>query len=92
MEDCSDPDSEVSARPLPEEKTREPQGRADWPEDDEEEEEQLEIQVDVVVAQRPKEVGLDETIYADKMSVKELQLACRERQLPLQRQQEEIAG
>ena len=35
----------------------------------------------MVVAERQDEVELDETLYTEKMTVKELQLACKERQL-----------
>ena len=36
----------------------------------------------MVVAERQSEVELDETTHSEKMTVKELQLACKERQLP----------
>ena len=35
----------------------------------------------MVVAERPHEVELDEVTFSEKMSVKELQMACKERQL-----------
>ena len=35
----------------------------------------------MVVAEQPQEVELDEVILSDKMTVKELQMACKERQL-----------
>ena len=88
MEDYWEHESEVPVRPFAEEKRREPQGRTDWSEDDKEDEEQMELQMEshdiekMVVAQRPNEVELDETIYTEKMSVKDLQIACKERQLP----------
>ena len=88
MEDYWEADSEVPVNPFPEERTRAPQGRMDWSEDDREEEEDLEIKMDaqdiekMVVADRPNEVELDEVIYTDKMPVKELQVACKERGLP----------
>ena len=88
MEDYWEQDSEVPVRPLPEEKMREAQGRTDWSEDEYENEDELEMQMDakdiekMVVAERKDEVELDETLYAEKMTVKELQLARKERQLP----------
>ena len=88
MEDYWEQDSEVPVRPLPEEKMREVQGRTDWPEDDYENEDELELQVDardiekMVVAEKRDEVELDETLHTEKMTVKEFQLACKERQLP----------
>ena len=88
MEDYWEQDSEVPVRPLPEEKVREAQGRTDWSEDDYENEEDLELRLDaqeiekMVVAEKRDEVELDETLYTEKMTVKELQLACKERQLP----------
>ena len=88
MEDYWEIDSEVPVNPFPEEKNRAPQGRLDWSEDDREEEEDLEMKMDardiekMVVADRPNEVELDEVIYTDKMPVKELQVACKERGLP----------
>ena len=88
MEDYWEPDSEVPKKPFPEERTREKEGRLDWSEDDREEEEELEMQIDakdiekMVVASRPNEVELDEVVYTDKMSAKELQMACKERELP----------
>ena len=87
-EDYWEMESEVPVNPFPEEKTRAPQGRMDWSEDDREEEEDLETKIDaqdiekLVVADRPNEVELDEVIYTDKMPVKELQLACKARGLP----------
>ena len=53
-------------------------GWIDWSEDDREDEEELELQMDardiekMVVAERPNEVELDEVVYTDKMTVKEL--------------------
>ena len=88
MEDYWEESSEVPVRPYPEEKRREPQARTDWSEDDREEEEDMEAKMEfhdiekMVVTQRPNEVELDETIYTEKMSVKDLQIACKERQLP----------
>ena len=88
MEDYWEPDSEVPKKPFPEEKNKEPDKRLDWSEDDREEEEELELQMEardiekMVVAERPNEVELDEVVYTDKMTVKELQLACKERELP----------
>ena len=69
MEDCCE-----------QEKMREPQGRTDFSEDDKEEEEDLEMKMDS--REIEKMVELDETTYTNKMSVKELQVACKERQLP----------
>ena len=59
----------------------------DWSEDEGEEIEDLEAQEmfhdveKMVVAERPQEVELDEVTFSDKMTVKELQVACKERQL-----------
>ena len=67
---------------------RESQGRTDWSEDDYENEDELELRMGaqdiekMVVAEKRDEVELDETLYTEKMTVKELQLACKERQLP----------
>ena len=78
MEDYWEQDSEVPVRPLPEEKMREAQGRTDWSEDEYENEDELEMQMDakdiekMVVAERKDEVELDETLYSEKMTVKEL--------------------
>ena len=83
MEDYWELNSEVPIRPYPEEEMREPQGRLDWSEDEREEEEELEMQLEAqeiektVVADRPNEIELDEVIYAEKMCVKELQMACK---------------
>ena len=59
----------------------------EWSEDEGEELEELEAQEmyheveEMVVAERPREVELDEVTFSEKMSVKELQMACKERQL-----------
>ena len=88
MEDYWEHYSEVPKKPFLEEKSRESEGRLDWSEDDKEGEEELELQMDtrdiekMVVADRLNEIELDEVVYTDKMSVKELQLACKERNLP----------
>ena len=86
MEDYWEADSEVPKKPFAEERTREPEGRLDWSEDDKEEDEELQMDAKdiekMVVAERPNEVELDEVVYTDKMTVKELQLACKERELP----------
>ena len=88
MEDYWELNSEVPIRPYPEERMREPQGRLDWSEDEREEEEELEMQLEaqdiekMAVADRPNEIELDEVTYTEKMSVKELQMACKERELP----------
>ncbi|CAK9062748.1 unnamed protein product, partial [Durusdinium trenchii] len=66
------------------EKMRESQGRTDWSEDDYENEDELELRMGaqdiekMVVAEKRDEVELDETLYTEKMTVKELQLACKE--------------
>ena len=60
----------------------------EWSEDDAEEMEELEYKEmyhdveKMVVADRPNEVELDQVLFSEKMKVKELQVACRERQLP----------
>ena len=80
--------SEAPIRPYPEERRREPRGRLDWSEDEREGEEELEMQLEaqdiekMVVADRPDEIELDEVMYTEKMSAKELQMACKERELP----------
>ena len=57
---------------------REAQGRTDWSEDDCENEDDLEMQIDakdiekMVISERQSEVELDETLYSEKMTVKEL--------------------
>ena len=62
-------------------------GHLEWSEDEGEELEELEAQEmyheveEMVVAERPREVELDEVTFSEKMSVKELQMACKERQL-----------
>ena len=64
---------------------RESQGRTDGSEDDYENEDKLELRMDaqdiekMVVAEKRDEVELDETLYTEKMTVKELQLACKKR-------------
>ena len=88
MEDYWEMNSEVPIRPYPEERRREPQGRLDWSEDERDGEEELEMQLEaqdiekMVVADMPDEIELDEVTYTEKMSVKELQMACKERELP----------
>ena len=60
----------------------------EWSEDEREDIEELEAKEmfhdveKMVVAERQSEVELDEAPYSEKMTVKELQLACKERQLP----------
>ena len=62
-------------------------GYVAWSEDEGEEIEELEAQEmfhaveKMVVAERPQEVELDEVAFSDKMTVKELQMARKERQL-----------
>ena len=63
-------------------------GYGEWSEGDREDVEELEAKEmfhdveKMVVAEKQSEMELDETIYSDKMTVKELQHACKERQLP----------
>ena len=61
--------------------------QTDWSEDEREELEELEGREmfhdveKMVVAEKKDEVELDEVTYSEKTTVKELQLACKERQL-----------
>ena len=81
------PNSEVPVHPYPE-----PTGEIrhiEWSDEEEQErEEELEEQVEAqdiekrYVLERGDEVELDEVLYNEKSTVKELQLACRERGLP----------
>ena len=78
--------SEVPVSPYP--CTEESFGHMEWSEDDAEEMEELEYKEmyhdveKMVVAERPNEVELDQVLFSEKMKVKELQVACKERQLP----------
>ena len=78
--------SEVPITPYPEIESSGMQ-RTDWSEDEGEEPEILEgqemvhdVEKDVIVS-KPNEIELDEVIYSDKTSVKDLQMACKERGL-----------
>ena len=79
-------DSEVPISPFPE--PEDVIHTVEWSEDDAEEIEDLEQQVEnqdiekLVIAKRPHEVELDETMFSEKTSVKDLQVACKERNLP----------
>ena len=78
-------DSEVPVAPYP--LTEGAFGHLEWSEEEGEELEELEAQEmhhdieKMVVAERQHEVELDEVTFSEKMTVKELQLACKERQL-----------
>ena len=86
FKDCWEHGSEVPIAPYPQ--TEAAFGYVDWSEDEREDIEDLEAKEmfhdveKMVVAERQSEVELDETTYSEKMTVKELQLACKERQLP----------
>ena len=62
-------------------------GHVEWSEDEGEELEELEAEEmhhdieKTVVAEKQHEVEMDEVVYSEKMTVKELQMACKERQL-----------
>ena len=87
LQDYWAPNSEVPVHPYPE-----PTGEIrhiEWSDEEEQErEEELEEQVEAqdiekrYVLERGDEVELDEVLYNEKSTVKELQLACRERGLP----------
>ena len=79
-------DSEVPISPFPE--PEDAIQSVEWSEDDAEEIEDMEQQVEnqdiekLVIAKHPHEVELDETMFSEKTSVKDLQMACKERNLP----------
>ena len=79
--DYWEPGSEVPVAPYP--LTDGIFGHMEWSEDEGEELEELEAQEmfhdveKMVVAERPHEVELDEITFSEKMSVKELQMACK---------------
>ena len=85
FKDYWEPGSEVPLAPYP--LTDGAFGHLEWSEDEGEELEELQAQEmyhdveKMVVAERPHEVELDEVTFSEKMSVKELQMACKERQL-----------
>ena len=85
FKDYWEPGSEVPVAPYPQ--TDGAFGHLEWSGDEGEELEELEAQEmyhdveKMVVAERPHEVELDEVTFSEKMSVKELQMACKERQL-----------
>ena len=86
FKDYWEPGSEVPIAPYPQTETA--FGYVEWSEDEREDIEELEAKEmfhdveKMVVAERQSEVELDEAPYSEKMTVKELQLACKERQLP----------
>ena len=77
--------SEVPVAPYP--LTEGAFGHLEWSEEEGEELEELEAQgmhhdiEKAVVAERQHEVELDEVTFSERMTVKELQMACKERQL-----------
>ena len=79
-------DSEVPISPFPE--PEDVIQTVEWSEDDAEEIEDMEQQAEnqdiekLVIAKHPHEVELDETMFSEKTSVKDLQVACKERNLP----------
>ena len=79
-------DSEVPISPFPE--PEDAIQSVEWSEDDAEEIEEMEQQVEnqdiekLVIAKHPHEVELDETMFSEKTSVKDLQMARKERNLP----------
>ena len=83
--DYWEPDSEVPISPCPE--PEDAIKATAWSADDGGEIEEMEQQVEHhdiekrVIAQHPHEVELDETPFSEKTSVKDLQIACKERNL-----------
>ena len=86
MKDYWEQDAEAPVFPYPE-----PEGeikRHEWSEEEQEDIEELEEQWEardiekMVVAERKGEVELDEVTYDENAKVKDLQLACKERNLP----------
>ena len=80
-----EPESEVPISPFPE--PEDAIKATAWSDDDGEEIEEMEQQVEHhdiekrVIAQHPHEVELDETLFSEKTSVKDLQMARKERKL-----------
>lgn len=86
LKDYWEQDAEVPVFPYPE-----PEGEIkhhEWSEEEQEDVEELEEQWEaqdieqMVVAEKKDEVEVDEVIYDENTTVKDLQLACKERNLP----------